>query len=43
VKDYIEVGPGTVLTGLLKTIDGSLHCRKFGEAQDLEKIHAAVA
>jgi [acyl-carrier-protein] S-malonyltransferase len=42
VTDCIEIGAGSVLTGLLKTIDASLRGRKFGEAADLEKIHAAV-
>jgi [acyl-carrier-protein] S-malonyltransferase len=42
VTDFVEVGPGTVLTGLLKTIDPSLKGRKFGEASDIEKFNAAV-
>jgi [acyl-carrier-protein] S-malonyltransferase len=43
VTRVIEVGAGGVLTGLLRNIDGSLEGSKFGEAQDLEKIHAAIA
>jgi [acyl-carrier-protein] S-malonyltransferase len=42
VSDFLEVGPGSVLTGLLKTIDSSLRGRKFGEPSDLEKLNAAV-
>jgi [acyl-carrier-protein] S-malonyltransferase len=38
VTRCIEVGPGGVLTGLLKNIDPSLTGFKFGEAGDLEKI-----
>ena len=42
VADCVEVGPGSVLTGLLKTIDNSIRGRKFGEADDIEKLHAAA-
>jgi [acyl-carrier-protein] S-malonyltransferase len=42
VADFVEVGPGSVLTGLLKTIDPSLKGRKFGEASDLEKLNAVA-
>ena len=42
VTDCIEVGPGSVLTGLLKTIDPTLHGRKFGEAADVDKLHVAA-
>ena len=41
VQRFIEVGPGSVLTGLLRNIDASLSCTKFGVAEDLEKINAA--
>ncbi len=40
VTRMIEVGPGTVLTGLLRNIDPSITALKFGEAADLEKLHA---
>jgi [acyl-carrier-protein] S-malonyltransferase len=39
---FIEVGAGGVLTGLLRNINPALHGAKFGEAQDLEKINAAI-
>ena len=42
VNKYIEVGPGGVLTGLLKNIDSSLKGQKFGEASDLEKLNEVV-
>jgi len=38
VTRFIEVGPGAVLTGLLRNIDPALTGVKFGEAADLEKI-----
>lgn len=40
---FIEVGAGSVLTGLLRNIDSTLEGSKFGEAQDLEKVNAAFA
>src|SRR5258708_7147598 len=43
VTRFIEVGPGAVLTGLLRNIDPALLGVKFGEADDWEKLHAAVA
>jgi [acyl-carrier-protein] S-malonyltransferase len=38
VERYIEVGPGGVLTGLLKSIDSRLAGFRFGEAAELEKL-----
>jgi [acyl-carrier-protein] S-malonyltransferase len=38
ISDYVEVGPGGVLTGLLRAIDASLTGRKFGEAADLAAL-----
>ena len=35
VTKFVEVGPGGVLTGLLRNIDASLEGKKFGEAGDL--------
>ena len=43
VSRFIEVGAGGVLTGLLRNIGGGLEGSKFGEAEDLEKVHAAIA
>jgi [acyl-carrier-protein] S-malonyltransferase len=43
VTRFIEVGAGGVLTGLLRNINPELQGSKFGEAADLEKIHAAIA
>lgn len=43
VTRYIEVGAGGVLTGLLRNIDSTLEGSRFGEAEDLEKVHAAIA
>jgi [acyl-carrier-protein] S-malonyltransferase len=40
---FIEVGAGGVLTGLLRNINPELQGAKFGEAADLEKIHAVAA
>jgi len=40
---FIEVGAGGVLTGLLRNINPELQGAKFGEAADLEKLHAATA
>jgi [acyl-carrier-protein] S-malonyltransferase len=43
VSRFVEVGAGGVLTGLLRNIGGDWEGSKFGEAQDLEKVHAAIA
>jgi len=43
VDRFFEVGPGGVLTGLLRSIDPSLQGIKFGEAADVEKLQLAVA
>lgn len=42
VTRFVEVGAGSVLTGLLRNINPGLHGSKFGEADDLEKVHAAT-
>jgi [acyl-carrier-protein] S-malonyltransferase len=42
VTRFVEVGPGSVLTGLLRSINPELQGAKFGEADDLEKLHAAT-
>jgi len=43
VSRFVEVGAGGVLTGLLRNINNRLEGSKFGEAEDLEKVHAAIA
>jgi [acyl-carrier-protein] S-malonyltransferase len=43
VGRFIEIGAGGVLTGLLRNMNSGLGGAKFGEAQDLEKLHAAIA
>ena len=42
VTRFFEVGPGGVLTGLLRSIDPALQGIKFGEAVDVEKLHLAA-
>jgi len=43
VGRFLEIGAGGVLTGLLRNIDNQLEGSKFGEAEDLEKVNAAIA
>jgi len=38
IGHYVEVGAGGVLTGLLRSIDGSLAGLKFGEPADLDAL-----
>ncbi len=40
VQRCIEVGPGGVLTGLLRSIDPTLHAARFGEPADADKLPA---
>ena len=40
VSRFVEVGAGSVLTGLLRNIDPSLAGAKFGEPADLDKLRA---
>jgi [acyl-carrier-protein] S-malonyltransferase len=42
VTDFIEVGSGGVLTGLLRNIDPALRGVKFGEPGDLDKVRAVL-
>lgn len=42
VTRFIEAGAGSVLTGLLRNINPELQGAKFGEADDLEKLHATA-
>ena len=41
VTRWFEVGAGAVLSGLLRTIITGAKCTSFGEAKDLDKLHAA--
>ncbi len=43
VNRITEVGAGGVLTKLLRNIASGVEGSKFGEAEDLEKVHAAIA
>jgi [acyl-carrier-protein] S-malonyltransferase len=43
VKVFVEVGPGSVLSGLNRNIDSALQSVKFGEPADLEKVKSALA
>jgi [acyl-carrier-protein] S-malonyltransferase len=40
VQRFVEVGPGGVLTGLLRSIDASLQGLRFGDPADLDKLSA---
>jgi [acyl-carrier-protein] S-malonyltransferase len=40
IEHFIEVGPGTVLTGLVRSILSSVTCESFGEAAHLEKLRS---
>jgi [acyl-carrier-protein] S-malonyltransferase len=42
-RRFVETGPGGVLTGLLKGIDPSLEGLRFGESNDLGKMHEILA
>ena len=39
VKKFVEIGPGKVLSGLIKRIDKSLELVSINEVEDLEKIN----
>ena len=41
VNRFFEVGPGGVLTGLLRSIDPALQGFRIGEAADVEKLNVA--
>jgi [acyl-carrier-protein] S-malonyltransferase len=41
VERFVEVGPGTVLTGLVRNIEPSVKGFRFGEAEEWEKINEA--
>ena len=41
VTQTIEVGAGSILTGILRNIDPSINGTRFGESEDWEKVAAA--
>lgn len=43
IRRFVEVGPGSVLAGLCRSIDSSLQGATFGEAADLAKVQALLA
>ncbi len=43
VERFVEVGPGSVLCGLLRSIDSGKPCWRFGEAHQLEEVREALA
>ncbi|MGI8962781.1 MAG: ACP S-malonyltransferase [Bryobacteraceae bacterium] len=43
VKLFVEVGSGSVLSGVNRNIDPALKSVKFGEPADLEKVKSALA
>ncbi len=43
ITQFVEVGPGGVLTGLLRNIDPTVKGFRFGEAGDWEKLQAALS
>ncbi|HSW50066.1 MAG TPA: ACP S-malonyltransferase, partial [Bryobacteraceae bacterium] len=42
VERFVEVGPGGVLTGLLRSIEPSIKGFRFGEAEEWEKLNEAI-
>jgi len=43
IRRFVEVGPGSVLIGLCRTIDSSLRGVKFSEPGDLEALTASLS
>jgi [acyl-carrier-protein] S-malonyltransferase len=43
ITQFIEVGPGNVLSGLCRSIEPNWKGARFGEASDLEKVQALFA
>ena len=41
-RRFVEVGPGSVLLGLLRNIDSTLEAASFGEPSDLSKVEALL-
>ncbi|HEY3937848.1 MAG TPA: ACP S-malonyltransferase [Bryobacteraceae bacterium] len=42
INRFVEVGPGSVLLGLCRSIDPSLQGAKFGEPGDFDKVKALI-
>ncbi len=42
IRVFVEVGAGSVLSGLIRNIDPALQVVKFGEPSDLEKVRAIL-
>ncbi|MCS7024479.1 MAG: ACP S-malonyltransferase [Bryobacteraceae bacterium] len=38
VRRAVEVGPGAVLSGLVRQIEPAIECQRFGEVSDFEKL-----
>ncbi len=43
VSRFLEFGPGTVLTGLLRRIDSGLEGMEIGEPDDLQRLREGVS
>ena len=43
ITKFVEVGPGSVLTGLCRAIEPDLKGARFGEASDLEKVRQLLS
>ncbi len=43
IRHFVEVGAGSVLLGLLRSIDSSLQGTKFGEPADMEKVETLLS
>ena len=43
VKTFVEVGPGNVLSGLLKRIDRSVKAVSVNNLASLDKLHETLA
>lgn len=43
IEHFVEVGAGSVLSGLIRSINPGLQSAKFGEPADMEKVEALVS
>jgi [acyl-carrier-protein] S-malonyltransferase len=43
VEQFVELGPGSVLSGLLRNIDPARNCLRLGELGDWEKLNAGYS